>query len=443
MYDLKNEFSFKLSPYSQYFPEPRKVLLVDDDPFFHKAFTKLFAKNLPPEIILRGVKTLSEVKKIISQENFHLAICDFHLPDAETGEAILFLRKNNIPTIALTGSYEPQTREFCINAGVADVLLKNLPNLSELIITSVIRILKNLTIKVLIVDDSPTFLKFTSKILQNIGLNVLEADSASKAREIFNKYKEEIRCILLDYYLETEAMELLLEIRKKFPKNKLGIIIISAYVNNIFVPQLLKAGANDFLRKPFLEEELKVRINNLLDFLDSFKELSFLAYHDPLTGLLNRRAFFAYAWQLFSMAKRNKLKVAVVLFDLDYFKKLNDTFGHQAGDAVLQNFAQALKNYFRRNTDLLCRFGGEEFCLFCCYENPEQFLKHLENFREKIAQSKIKWGKNYISYTFSAGVELTLKENFETMIKSADNCLYLAKEQGRNRIVYNYPITSG
>jgi len=412
----------------------KKVLIVEDDHFFHKALNKLFSRHLPT-IQVNNAMSFSEAKGLILKGNFDLAICDYHLPDTEKGEAIEYLVKSNIPTVVLTGNYDPAIREFCIHLGVADVLFKNIPNLSEIILSTVKRILKNLHTNVLVVEDSKLVQTVITKTLKSIGLNVFQAETLAEAEKLIFKKEKTFELILLDYYLEREAIDLLINLRKRYSKHEVGVIVISAYVTSIFVPQLLKAGANDFLKKPFLEEELKVRVNNLLDYLDAIRELSFLAYHDPLTGLLNRKTFFTRATELFQIAKRTGHKLGLVMFDLDNFKKINDTYGHQAGDLVLCDFGKKLKEWFKRHTDIIARYGGEEFVLICFYDNREEFLSYLEKFREFIVQNPPSFEDVQLTYTFSAGVELELKENLQEMLKSADFKLYKAKSLGKNRIV--------
>jgi len=297
------------------------------------------------------------------------------------------------------------------------------------------RLLKNVHTNVLVVEDSKLAQTVITKTTKSIGLNVFQAGTLAEAEKLIFEKEKTFELILLDYYLEREAIDLLLNLSKRYSKHEVGVIVLSAYVTSIFVPQLLKAGANDFLRKPFLEEELKVRVNNLLDYLDAIRELSFLANHDPLTGLLNRKTFITKANELFQIAKRKVHKLALVMFDLDDFKKINDTYGHQAEDLVLCDFGKKLKERFKRHTDIIARYGGEEFVLICFYDNREEFISYLEKFREFIAQNPPSFENVQLPYTFSAGVELELKENLEEMLKSADFKLYTAKSLGKNRIV--------
>jgi len=120
---------------------------------------------------------------------------------------------------------------------------------------------------------------------------VFETSQGSGALEILNKYPD-IRLMILDYYLPDEdTVELIYSIREKFKKNEVGIIVVSGVIKTNMIPVLLKAGANDFLSKPFSKEEFIIRVNNTIEMLDIINELEFYAFKDPLTGLYNRRYF--------------------------------------------------------------------------------------------------------------------------------------------------------
>lgn len=366
---------------------------------------------------------------------FDFSICDYILPDAESGEAIEYLSKKNIPTIVFTGSYNSKIRNFCLEVGVADVLFKTFPNIQEIIVSTVYRILKNLETNVLIVEDSKTENTFFKKILEKIGLKVVQAFSLFEAKNLIFEENMQFKCIILDYFLEEESINLLMDIRKKYSKFELGIIVVSAYLNPSVIPLVLKAGANDFIKKPFLEEEFQIKVNNILDYLDSIEELEFYANYDFLSHLLNRRAFFRKSLELIDIAKRYRYNLVVILFDIDYFKKINDTYGHHVGDAIIEDFALKLNSFFKRDLDIKGRYGGEEFIVLTFYENKNQFINYLEEFRQYVINNPLKYEDLTINYTFSAGVSFDLKENLEEMIKRADNYLYEAKKLGRNRII--------
>jgi diguanylate cyclase (GGDEF)-like protein len=201
------------------------------------------------------------------------------------------------------------------------------------------------------------------------------------------------------------------------------------------IPVLLKAGANDFLRKPFSQEEFMVRVHNTLDLIELIQELEFLAYHDPLIGLYNRRYFMEEAPKFLSIAKRRNLNLACLVVDIDNFKQINDTYGHEVGDLVLKDLAEKLKETFKREEDIVARFGGEEFVVLILYSDKRAFIEFIEYFRRKVALTPLNLQGQNISYTISIGGALELKNSLREMLFIADNNLYKAKKQGKNCVV--------
>jgi len=419
-----------------------RIILVDDDKFVLKVLSKLIKEKIGIETV--PVMNFKELEKVLKENTYLLSICDYHLPDAEHGEAIDFLIKNKVPTIVLTASYDEKLREEILEKGVIDYLVKGIPNITDHIIYAVSRALRNRKTKILIVDDSQADRALMKKILKNMLFQVFEASRGSEALEILNKYPD-IRLMILDYYLPDEdTVGLIYSIREKFKKNEVGIIVVSGIIKTNMIPVLLKAGANDFLSKPFSKEEFMVRVNNTIDMLDIINELEFYAFKDPLTGLYNRRYFFEEAPKLWKLAKRHGSKLACIIIDIDDFKKINDTYGHDIGDEVLKDFAKHLRNFFRRESDLIARTGGEEFTLFISYEKKEKLLEHLEKFRKYIEENILRITVYLrdlkedlkIKYTISMGVELDLKDSLKEMIIFADRKLYESKNKGKNCITF-------
>jgi diguanylate cyclase (GGDEF)-like protein len=167
-------------------------------------------------------------------------------------------------------------------------------------------------------------------------------------------------------------------------------------------------------------------------------ELYLLAVRDPLTGLHNRRNITQQLTSLISQARREDIHFSVALLDIDWFKRINDTFGHQGGDQVLQEFARALERGCRAY-DLVGRYGGEEFLVAILHADPDQVAKRLLRLREELANSPVQHHGSAIPLTFSAGIagshELGGPLTVDALIKLADRRLYDAKQQGRDRIV--------
>ncbi|WP_304545748.1 GGDEF domain-containing protein [Sulfurimonas microaerophilic] len=164
-------------------------------------------------------------------------------------------------------------------------------------------------------------------------------------------------------------------------------------------------------------------------------KLKHLAHIDPLTNLYNRRFVNEQMAYHFDIVKSQNSFLGLTMFDVDFFKKVNDTYGHDAGDKVLQMIAKLAKENFRE-TDLIGRIGGEEFCIVFTNTNEDNVLKIVERFRKAIEEQTVFYEEKEIKVTSSFGISYISKEinSFEELFKNADEALYEAKRSGRNRI---------
>ena len=166
--------------------------------------------------------------------------------------------------------------------------------------------------------------------------------------------------------------------------------------------------------------------------------LELTANTDPLTGIFNRRFFMSSMTLMINNAFRDNRQSFIVLFDLDHFKKVNDTYGHRAGDEVLKAFA-ALANKSVRKGDLFARYGGEEFIMFISCNNKEEVDMLIERIRLKTMNMAVEFDGNQISITTSTGISTIFSDSdtdIEKAISQADRALYKAKNEGRNKIVF-------
>jgi diguanylate cyclase (GGDEF)-like protein len=225
-------------------------------------------------------------------------------------------------------------------------------------------------------------------------------------------------------------------IRKDFGKNELAIIGLSLVDSRQLSAQFIKQGANDFLPKSFYPEELYCRINQNLELLEMIRALEYAAYHDELTGLLNRRAFFDRAHVILEQAKQDQSNVSVALIDLDHFKSVNDNYGHACGDEVLRLTARQLKTQLKHAT--IARIGGEEFCVLIPATGHHEAMVLLEILRKAQALLVIKYQRHMIQTSFSAGVTTWSAGDpscIDELLSQADVRLYQAKDAGRNCVV--------
>jgi diguanylate cyclase (GGDEF)-like protein len=174
------------------------------------------------------------------------------------------------------------------------------------------------------------------------------------------------------------------------------------------------------------------------DLEQSIKSAEISARTDVLTGINNRRAFFDTAPSLLKQCHKKELPASVVMFDVDYFKKINDEFGHAGGDFALQHVAALLKEKLRRS-DISCRFGGEEFAVLLPNTNLEEALTTAEKLRALIESTPVTYSRKEIVITASFGVA-DIGETIDEILNNADNAMYSAKKEGRN-LVRSYAST--
>ena len=230
-----------------------------------------------------------------------------------------------------------------------------------------------------------------------------------------------------------DGCELIREIRKYYPKDKMVIIGVSAHGNNKLSSKFIKTGANDFLSKPFFPEELLCRVSQNMDFIEQLHELEILASFDYLTGLGNRRLFFETAGPILATAKRKKTDIALIMIDIDHFKLVNDTYGHDTGDVVLKAIGKTLQTSFRA-TDITARMGGEEFAIISPGVSKQALPEFLEKIRKAVSDLSFKANGIPFTITTSIGAINCAAESLEEMISVADEMLYESKSNGRDRV---------
>lgn len=189
---------------------------------------------------------------------------------------------------------------------------------------------------------------------------------------------------------------------------------------------------NEQARREWLEEAVAKRTADLQLLNEKLKQL---AARDSLTGVLNRGSFFEAAQHLLTLAQRQKSPASFILMDLDYFKNINDTYGHFIGDQVLMHFTQTLQNLFR-TSDLIGRVGGEEFAVFLSETSIEDAFRLADKIRKIVGDSVLEFDGQSVSYTVSMGIESYTNNNdsIGDLFKRADLKLYGAKDKGRDCI---------
>lgn len=415
----------------------KKILLIEDDlKLLEKKIIELDAIFPYPIVSVQNYedlqKSLEEHKK-----NIFIALLDNVLMGAKEYEAVDLLLANNIPTIVYTEEFSNEAREILFDKGVLDYIIKK-PTSDALYTTRLIeRVYKNSFIKALIVDGSQNFRNKLALNLQQFGLKCLQSADAQTTVKILET-NTDIQLVMIDSDIsgDIQGIELVENIREQFPSTALGILGMSPHgYNSQLSIEYLKKGANDFIIKPFVKEQLNLRIMQVLEMLDIIKEKHIQATVDPLTQLKNRRALEVEVKGMISKVMKSNAPLSVAMIDIDFFKSVNDTYGHDIGDGVLQFVSQQLKSSFRRD-DLLVRNGGEEFCVVLEDLSQDKAIAMFESLRKKIELTPYVNNDVKIEITISIGLFYGIKDDINTMLSIADERLYVAKESGRNMVVF-------
>lgn len=295
--------------------------------------------------------------------------------------------------------------------------------------------------KILVVDDEIESRRLLSIHLKWAGHTVVEAEDGRDGWEKFRS--EQTRLVITDWMMpEVDGPELVRRIRANATSGYTYIIMLTALGAKPNVITGLEAGADDYLTKPFESDELMARVRigerilNLEESLTaSRQQMEYLALHDGLTNLLNRRALHDHAEAELSRATRNTAPFSVIMLDIDHFKSVNDRFGHAAGDAALRLVASTLTQQLRAY-DVVGRWGGEEFMILLPNTALAEARTAAERIREAIEAARLPVvNDGEVQLTASLGVAaLTGAASVQELTSQADTALYRAKQMGRNRV---------
>ena len=298
-------------------------------------------------------------------------------------------------------------------------------------------------LQVLVVDDSSVYRKLITDTLFYQPYSLLIAKSANEALELFAKHAPPI--VLTDWMMpDLTGLELCQRIRSDSQSSYTYVILLTSMTEKDSVVKGLEAGADDYLTKPFDPGELQarlavgsriIRLHRQIEAKN--QQLEETSRIDPLTGIPNHRAVQEWAtWQL-KGAAQNGFPVWVVLADVDGFQKLNDEHGREAGDAVLKDFAQIMRDN-SRSSDICGRVSDDEFVFILTHVSKEEIGATLERYRHAFEQHKFAFEGHGVTATASfgavgfAGMEAP---EFAALVRHADKALFSAKQAGGNQIV--------
>lgn len=451
-----------------------RVLIVDDIP----TNVRLLEARLTAEYY--EVVTASsgpQALEICDSQDIDIVLLDVMMPDMDGFEVCRRLKANpkthHLPVLMVTALDQPSDRVRGLEVGADDFLTKPVDDTALMArVKSLVR-LKSLTDELrsravtgqqIAVEDA---LRAMDKI-SAAGGSILIVDTDQRHAErvqtyltpehdvdilvqpadaVFQVTGKTYELALISMALtDFDPLRVCSQIRTVEQTRNLPIILIADDTDKPKVVRALDLGVNDFITRPVERNELAARVRTqirraryTLELRQSVNNTMALAVTDDMTGLYNRRYFDRHLGVMLGKAQSQDRNMALMILDIDHFKSVNDTHGHDIGDAVLREFAARLKRNIR-GVDLACRFGGEEFVVLMPDTDFNQAELVAERVRQAIADRSFEVGAGPpLSVTVSAGVSLheSERDTPESLIKRADVALYRAKREGRNRVVFD------
>ena len=291
------------------------------------------------------------------------------------------------------------------------------------------------SLKVLLVDDDPAMVRLLAKWLEAAGYNVLRAGDSQHAMAII---ESECPAILVtDWEMPgMDGLALCRWVREQNLPHYVYTIFLTVRCASGDIVRGLEAGADDFVKKPVDRDELLARMRAGRRVMELERRLCLLANTDPMTGLATRRTFHDVVERERIRSQRNHTPLSCVMLDIDFFKHVNDSHGHQVGDEVIRQIGRLLASNVR-STDIPSRYGGEEFCIVLPETTEQQAQVWAERVRGLIGALRIEAGSETIGVNASLGVAQRMSDtaSVEQLVDMADQALVVAKRAGRDRVV--------
>lgn len=411
------------------------VLVVDDDPAWLAAVERMGHERL---VRVLTARTAEEAAAVARQHWLDGVLVHLHVGEHQGGFAVAtHLRgvsgANALPMTFFAADGALEHRVAAAHAGASMYLPRPFTALDFMgAIERMVAARRPERSRVLAVDDDPLVLKALTRTLASEHIEVVSLSDPYRLLEALTEHRPDL--LLMDVEMPgLSGLDLCRIVRSMPAWQELPILLNTGLVADEFRIAAFRAGADDYLSKPVLREELLARVQARLERGRLTRER---AERDTLTGLLLRRPFLEHLHTRMAEARRWQKPLALCVLDVDHFKKVNDTYGHLAGDRVLMSLGRLLLTRFRKE-DIRGRWGGEEFVLALMGESAESARDILARTAAELAQHVFE-GDNgeRFQVTFSAGITVAPDDGLQLdeLVKRADERLYRAKANGRNRI---------
>ncbi|TAK74676.1 MAG: diguanylate cyclase, partial [Gammaproteobacteria bacterium] len=400
--------------------EKKLIYLLDEDIDFVNE-TKIFFEQT--DYHLKSFCHLQEFQQAIKEKKPEVIIMDIKYSDEE--------RPKDIPLIFTSKNNDLLTHLKAVRSGCYAFVHK--PNEINNLVKIVDQVAKPPTegsYRVLIIDDSASLAEYYAFILNQAGMITATLSYPLQLLEKIEEFQPDL--LLMDVYMpECTGVELATVLRQKPLYTSLPIVFLSSEEDRLKQLSALSVGGDDFLTKPVLPQHLVAAVRSRAKRADI---LSSYITQDSLTGLLNHTNILEHLSLELTSAQRKGVPLAFVMIDIDNFKSINDSYGHLMGDYVLKKLAQFLRTQFR-NTDMVGRYGGEEFAVILPGIDTKTCIKLCDNIRKKFSEMRFTSDNAEFFVTFSAGVaSYPQMRDVKQLVVAADQALYKSKRAGRNQV---------
>lgn len=411
------------------------ILLVEDSRTYQQIIFDQLEKTFGANVTICA--SYDEVLDAVTSDvHYEIALTDLNVPGAPNGEVMDELLARDIPTVVFTGTFSEDVRDRMLNRRVIDYVVKDSPDSARVLAETARKALLNRYSSVLVVDDQKTTQAVMVRLLEPQLYNVHAVFSGKEALHLLEQ-GHQFDLIITDYNMPGMNGDELVSLARKGNYNEnMRILGVSSTGNSLMSAMFLKAGANDFMQRPFAAEEFQWRVGENVETVRLTKRLNDMAYRDYLTELYNRRYLFDEGSELVQESHDAGHVPSVVMIDLDNFKTINDKYGYAAGDNVLKTVASVVSSVVDHESQILTRLGGEEFGVILLHGGLLAANELAEKIRAKIAAMSITLGKWPVKITASLGAaQFAPNEKIDSILNVADDYLHQAKQGGRNRVV--------
>ncbi|GAA3953684.1 GGDEF domain-containing response regulator [Allohahella marinimesophila] len=409
-----------------------KLLVVEDSVMTTKIIRHLCLKA--GDIDARFASSMAEAVSILEAERdeFFAALVDLNLPDAPNGEVVDLCLSKKIPTIVLTGTFSEERRESLLSTGIVDYVIKEGRYSYNYAVRLVKRLKANEGIKVMVADDSKTARHYLRDLLERHRYQVIEADNGAEAiRQLL--LNSDTRILIADYNMpQIDGFQLTQLLRDKYEKTDLVILGLSGEGQSSLSAKFIKNGANDFLRKPFNQEEFYCRMMNCVETLELVEQLRDSLRRDPATGLWNAAHFRELANELVEQneAAEHPRPLSLAVFEIDDFDRINADYGREVADRVLRTVGELVGEALSRFQ--VCRQMGPTFAAALPGIDAARCATLFDGIIARLNDCDIELEGQTLEVALSGGVCDARGLALDSMLEQAEEKLESARAEGGN-----------